>query len=312
MDIMTNTNQQLRSSQPLPEQLGFATAWFDLRGLRMHAAVAGPEDGPLLVMLHGFPEFWYSWRHQIAALAAAGYRVVAPDQRGYNLTGKTAPYDANTLARDVINLIQACGHERAYVVGHDWGAAIAWILAGLYPKRVRKLAIINVPHPYALVRSLTTLKNLRQIRRSWYIYFFQIPRLADWQLSRNDYAGLCSILLRTSRAGTFSEADIGAYKSAWRQPRTVTAMINWYRAYARTGLRHWRAGTLDRWRYRISVPTIILWGVGDGALGVELAEQSVPFLDDGRLVRFPDATHWVHEEFPDEINQYLLDHFEVS
>ena len=138
----------------LPEQLGFTTEYFDLPDLRMHAAVAGPADGPLLILLHGFPEFWYSWRRQIEPLAQAGFRVVVPDQRGYNLTDKTLPYDTVTLSDDIINLIQACGHERAFVVGHDWGAAVAWTLAGLHPDRVQKLAILNVPHLAPMAKAL--------------------------------------------------------------------------------------------------------------------------------------------------------------
>jgi epoxide hydrolase 4 len=146
----------------LPEQLGFKTVYFDLPGLRMHAPVAGPEDGPLVVLLHGFPEFWYGREHQIEPLAQAGFRVVVPDQRGYNLTDKTSPFDTRTLSNDIVNLIESCGREDAFVAGHDWGAAVAWTLAGLQPRCVKKLAILNVPHPTAMVQAFAE-GNVKQL-----------------------------------------------------------------------------------------------------------------------------------------------------
>jgi pimeloyl-ACP methyl ester carboxylesterase len=146
----------------LPEQLGFTTAYFDLPGLRMHAAVAGPVAGLLLILLHGFPDFWYGWRNQIGTLAEAGFRVVAPDQRGYNLAGKLPPYDTWTLANDLVNLISACGREQAHVVGHDRGGGAAWTLAGLYPERLKKPAILNAPHPATMIRAVLG-RNLKQM-----------------------------------------------------------------------------------------------------------------------------------------------------
>lgn len=278
--------------------------YFDLPGLRLHAAVAGPEDGPLVVLLHGFPEFWYSWRRQIPALACAGYRVVAPDQRGYNLTAKTPPYDTGTLSRDIVNVIAACGRERAFVAGHDWGAAVAWALAAAHPERVAKLAILNVPHPAVMTRNLFG-GNWRQLRRSWYIFFFQIPGLPEQMLSANAYRGLRGTLKRTSRPGTYSGDDLDQYVTAWSQPGALSAMLGWYREAARATLRRRPFAR----RGRITPPTVILWGEQDTALGVELAEQSLNYIEQGRLVRFPEATHWVHQEFPDEVNQHLLEHF---
>lgn len=278
--------------------------FFNLPGLRMHAAVAGPESGPLVVLLHGFPEFWYSWRHQIPALAQAGFRVVALDQRGYNLTEKTPPFDTGTLSQDVVNLIRACGRERAHVAGHDWGAAVAWALAGAHPEHVEKLAILNVPHPSVMVKNLLG-GNWRQLGRSWYIFFFQIPGLPEWALSSEMYRGLRGTLKRTSRPGTFSRDDLERYVAAWSQPGALNAMIGWYRTAAHATLKR---RPLARGQ-KITAPTLILWGEQDIALGVELAEQSLGYLEQGRLVRFPDATHWVHEEFPDDVSGCLLEHF---
>lgn len=288
---------------PLPELLGFETAWFDLPGLRMHAAAAGPTDGPLVLLLHGFPEFWYSWRHQIGPLARAGFRVLAPDQRGYNLTGKGGPYDVATLAEDVVHLLAALGRRRACVAGHDWGAAVAWTLAALHPERVERLAVLNVPHPAVMARALR-FGSLRQMRRSLYIFLFQLPRVPEWLLSRNEYGRLRWLLRASSRRGTFTAQDIDRYREAWSRPGALRASLGWYRALARTVLapRGARVG-------RIGVPTLIVWGERDAALGVELAERSVRMADDVSLVRFPQATHWVHEDLPEEISRLLLEHF---
>ncbi len=289
---------------PLPELLGLETAWLDLPGLRTHAAVAGPADGPLVVLLHGFPEFWYSWRHQIAPLAGAGFRVVAPDQRGYNLTEKNGPYDVATLAADVVHLLDAFGRERALVVGHDWGAAVGWTLAALHPERVERLAVLNVPHPAVMARALRG-GSLRQMRRSSYIFLFQLPFLPEWLLSRGHFARLTRLLRASSRRGTFTDRDLARYREAWSRPGALAASLGWYRALARTLLT--RSGTVRVGR--IGVPTLILWGERDAALGVELAEQSTAYLDDGALLRFPGATHWVHEDIPDEITGHLLEYF---
>lgn len=289
----------------LPEQLGFKTAFFDLPGLRMHAAVAGPVDGQPVVLLHGFPEFWYSWRKQIPALTAAGFRVLAPDQRGYNLTGKQPPYDIMTLVGDIVHLLDANGWPTAYVVGHDWGAAVAWALAGAHPTRVSKLAILNVPHPQVMFKALLG-SNLKQILRSWYIFFFQIPGLPEAMLSSQNFANMRRLMQRSAQAHTFTAADLQAYQTAWAQPGALTAMIGWYRSIWQSRS---RAAQPEANR-PLPMPALILWGEQDQALGVELAEASQSYLTQGRLVRYPQATHWVHEDLPNEVNQQLLAHFQ--
>lgn len=283
--------------------MDFTTCFYDLPGLRMHTAVAGPEDGPLVVLLHGFPEFYYSWRHQIGPLAAAGYRVVAPDQRGYNLTEKTPPFDTATLSQDIVHLIQACGRERAHVAGHDWGAAVAWSLAEAHPERVAQLAILNVPYPAVLARNLRH-GNWRQVARSWYIAFFQIPAVPEWLLLAGNARALRRALRDTARPGTFSAADLNLYAAAWQQPGALSAMLGWYRAAARAAFQR-PAGPRPR---RITAETLIIWGEQDVALGVELAEQSLAYTERGRLVRLPDATHWVQHDCPAEVTRLLLDH----
>jgi pimeloyl-ACP methyl ester carboxylesterase len=179
-------------------------------GVQLHVVQCGPAAGPLVVLLHGFPEFWYGWRHQIAALAAAGFRVWVPDQRGYNLSDKPRPvrgYVVDELARDVVGLIDAAGHATAAVVGHDWGAAVAWHLAAQHPARVRRVAVLNVPHPQVMGPAL--LRKPGQLLRSWYVFFFQLPWLPEavvglrgWWLARQS-------LRRTSRPGTFSAGRPG-------------------------------------------------------------------------------------------------------
>jgi epoxide hydrolase 4 len=287
----------------LPEQLGFETAYFDLPGLRMHAAVAGPDDGPLVILLHGFPEFWYGWHRQIGPLAEAGFRVVVPDQRGYNLTGKTPPFDTRTLAADVVHLIEACGHRDALVAGHDWGALVAWTLAGLHPERVRRLAVLNVPHPSAASQEILG-GNLRQILKSWYILFFQLPFLPELLLSRHDHALLRAAMKASADLSTFSEVDLDRYLTAWAQPEALSAMLGWYRALVRQALSQ-TSPNLER----IAAPTLILWGARDAALVPELAQRSLEYVASGRLVRFPDATHWVQHDAAHEVSRLLLEHF---
>jgi pimeloyl-ACP methyl ester carboxylesterase len=288
----------------LPEQLGFETAYFDLPGARLHAALAGPAGAPLVVLLHGFPEFWYEWRHQLGPLAAAGFRVIAPDQRGYNLSSKAGPFDLQTLAGDIAHLIQQAGVESAHVVGHDWGGAVAWAFAAWHPARLQRLVVINLPHPLAMSAALRHF-NLRQYLRSTYVAYFQLPRLPEWSLRRNNFAlvrrGLCGSAL----PGAFGADDLAHLQAAWGQPGALTAMLGWYRAVAAS----WRQVSASQEAFRrIAAPALLLWGERDIALGVELAEASRPYIPNGRLVRYPDHTHWLPAEAPDELTRQLLAH----
>lgn len=289
----------------LAESFGWQSRFLGLPGLgRMHLVAAGPADGPPVILLHGFPEFWYGWRHQIGALAAAGYRVLAPDQRGYNLTGKKGPYDLDTLTHDAIRLMDACGARQAHWVGHDWGGVVAWKVAERFPQHVQTLSILNVPHPAIGVRSVLR-GNLRQFLRSSYVYFFQIPWLPEWLLRRQGYALMRRAVSATARPGAFTETDLDRYTQAWAQPGALRAMLGWYRAFMRRSGHTFRESAgLPRY----AMPALLLWGERDVALGVELAEQSARLLANGRLVRLPEATHWVQHDFPDLVNKYLLEH----
>lgn len=291
-----------------PEQSGFVTAFFDLPRVRLHAAVAGPAGAPLVVLLHGFPEFWYEWRKLIGPLAAAGFRVIAPDQRGYNLSDKAGPYDLRTVTLDVVNLIAAARYEAAHVVGHDWGGAVAWAVAAWHPERVRRLVVINLPHPLAMADALAKF-NLRQYLRSSYVGFFQIPALPEWLLGRNNFAALKRGLRGPSQPGSFSNEELDRYAESWARPGALSAMLGWYRAVWLSR----RQVLASRAQFeRIAAPTLLLWGDHDAALGVELAEASVPYMADGRLVRFPQASHWLPAEMPRELATLLRDHLLTS
>jgi pimeloyl-ACP methyl ester carboxylesterase len=268
----------------------------------LHAVAAGPEDGPVVVLLHGFPEFWYGWDRQIEPLAAAGFRVIVPDQRGYNLSSKpagVAAYGLTELVSDVIAIADQLGQEKILLAGHDWGAAVAWSAALLHPQRVAKLAVLNVPHPSVMRKFLST--RPRQFLRSWYMFFFQLPWLPEAIFSAFHFRVGSRSLLRSSRPGTFTTEDLAQYRSAWSQPGALTAMINWYRALFRT-----RAKFPDK---TVRVPTRILWGERDDFLLTEMAHESLRYCTSAELFTFANASHWLQHEEPARISELLIDFF---
>ena len=277
--------------------------YIETNGIRLHVAQAGPADGPLVILLHGFPEFWYGWRRQIEPLARAGYRVWAPDQRGYNLSDKPqglAAYDIAELARDVIGLIDASGRQKCFLAGHDWGAAVAWTVAQSYPERIEKLAILNVPHPAVMFRTLRS--SPAQLRKSWYMFFFQIPLLPEAMLRTNDWAGAVEMLRRSSLPGSFTEQDFEQYRQAWWRKGAFTSMLNWYRAV----IQHPPAMPADP---RLRLPTLVLWGKRDIALSHEMAQLSIDLCEDGQLIFFENATHWVQHDEAEAVTAYLIGFF---
>jgi pimeloyl-ACP methyl ester carboxylesterase len=268
-------------------------------GVMLHGVAAGPEEGPLVILLHGFPEFWWAWRHQIGPLSEAGLRVLAPDQRGYNLSSKPveiASYDLDTLAADVIALADAFGGGKVRLVGHDWGGLVAWWAASHYPDRIERLAILNAPHPAAAGSYLRA--NPTQALKSSYIAFFQLPFVPEAVLRANDFALMQLALLRSSRPGIFTDDVLARYRKAWAEPGALTAMLNWYRALRR------RPNLRDS---RIGVPTLVIWGEQDRFLERGLAEASLALCDAGRPVWFETATHWVHLEEPEEVSAELVE-----
>jgi pimeloyl-ACP methyl ester carboxylesterase len=268
---------------------------------RLHYVEAG--EGPLIVLLHGFPEFWYGWRQQIKPLAAAGFRVVAPDTRGYNLSSKpegVAAYDAGLLAADIKGLIHERGAETAMVVGHDWGGTIAWALAMNHPEVVDRLAILNAAHPRKLSQGL---HHPDQLRRSWYFFFFALPDLPETVVHANHWHFFRHFLHDAHPAYTPEEID--RYIEAWSQPGAATGMINYYRSSVRQSQKKAEAALRP-----IKAPTLVIWGQRDHYLGPELAEpdrDDVPNLD--RVERLPEASHWVHHDEAERVTQLLIDFF---
>jgi pimeloyl-ACP methyl ester carboxylesterase len=271
----------------------------ETNGIRLNVVQAGPEEGPLVLLLHGFPEFSYGWRRQIPALAAAGYRVWAPDQRGYHLSDKPSgigAYSLDELAADVIGLIDAAGREQAYLIGHDWGGAVAWWVAAKYPERLAKLVILNVPHGAVMKKQLRN--NRAQLRKSWYMLFFQLPWLPEYLAQRRNWQMVADALTKTSRPGTFTAQDLDRYRAAWSQPGAYQSMLNWYRALFQQPPKATPGAP-------ITVPTLLIWGARDKFLGRELAQPSIDRCDDGELVFIEEASHWVQHEEADRVNELI-------
>jgi len=278
------------------------TIQFQHGDIRLHAVAAGPKDGSVVVLLHGFPEFWYGWRKQIEPLAAAGFRVIVPDQRGYNLSRKpsgVAAYSLTELVSDVIAIANQLGQEKIFLAGHDWGAAVAWSTALLHPQRIAKLVVLNVPHPSVMRKFLST--RPRQLLRSWYMFFFQLPWLPEAFFSAFNFRVGARALLRSSRPGTFSDEDLAQYRAAWSQAGAITSMINWYRALFRT-----RVKFQDK---TVRVPTRILWGEHDNFLLAEMAHESLRYCTSAELFTFANATHWLQHEEPARVSELLIDFF---
>jgi pimeloyl-ACP methyl ester carboxylesterase len=268
----------------------------------LQAVAAGPHDGPVVVLLHGFPEFWYGWRRQIEPLATAGFRVIVPDQRGYNLSSKpsgVSAYALTELVSDVIAIADQLGQNKIFLAGHDWGAAVAWSAALLHPQRIAKLAVLNVPHPSVMRKFLST--RPRQLLRSWYMFFFQLPWLPEAVFSAFHFRIGSQALLRSSRPGTFSVEDLAQYRAAWSQPGALTGMINWYRALFRA-----RVKFPDK---TVHVPTRILWGERDAFLLTEMARESLRYCTNAELFTFANATHWLQHEEPARVSELLIDFF---
>ncbi|WP_255170473.1 alpha/beta fold hydrolase [Natrononativus amylolyticus] len=283
-------------------------------GLRLHYVAAGPTDGPLVVLLHGFPEHWYSWRRQLPALADAGYRVVAPDMRGYNRSEKPHGVDAYRLERltgDLTGLIETLEGDgaSARVVGHDWGGVVAWATATARPAVVDRLVVLNAPHPTKYVRELSA----EQAARAWYAMLFQLPRFPEALLRADGYRALEDIFREEPiRPGAFTEDEISRFVRAMARPGALTSALNYYRAFARHTVRENAPGAIPIVGRqfvdpveRIEAPTLVLWGERDGALTVEQTEGLERYASDVRVRRYPDAGHWIHADRPESVTAEL-------
>lgn len=266
-------------------------------GVRLHYVTQG--EGTLMLMLHGFPEFWYSWRHQIPEFAQY-YKVVALDQRGYNDSDKPtdlSAYRMSELVKDVQGVIQGLGYERCVLVGHDWGGAVAWNFAYAHPEMVERLIVLNLPHPAKFAAGLRTPQ---QLLRSWYIFFFQIPFLPELAIQSFDYQliaeGFTSMAIDKT---AFTNADLDAYKQAAAKPGALTAMINYYRANI------FQPELVSREWGVLQVPTLLIWGESDVALGKELTYGTEAYVQDLTVRYIPNCSHWVQQEQPQLVNQYM-------
>jgi len=284
------------------DQLSWQHHFIETNNIRLHCVIQG--EGELVVLLHGFPEFWYSWRHQIPALAKH-FKVVVPDLRGYNDSDKPeSGYDIDTLTTDVQGLIHSLGYLKAHVVGHDWGGAIAWHFAQKFPNLLDRLAILNAPHPERFRQEVLT--NFDQIQRSWYMLAFQVPALPEWFIQRNLSSFIKNLLQGQSvRKGAFTTQDTEMYQAALEKPGALTAALKYYRSLLapQAWLNSWgRSPTL------ITSPTLVLWGEEDQFLSTKLTEGidrliTAPF----RLKLLPQCGHWVQQEAPQTVNRELLD-----
>ena len=272
-------------------------------GLRFSALADGPDDGPLVLLLHGFPELARSWRHQLPALAAAGYRAVAPDLRGYGGTEARGPYDLRTLAADAAGLIDALGRERAVVVGHDWGGVIAWAAAHIHPERVERLVVMNAPHPRLMGEEMRASGDQRT--RSRYIFRFQIPILPERAMSKDHAARIARALRGGSYVkGVWPDEELEHYRNAFDEPHKLRGPLAYYRTAFRNALLRRRVGLGGP----LQAPTLVLWGMHDRFLGPSLAdeEQLRRFAPNVTVVPIEEAGHFVQNEAPERVNAELL------
>ena len=281
---------------------GWQHHFVETNNIRLHCVVQG--EGELVVLLHGFPEFWYSWRHQIPALAKH-FKVVVPDLRGYNDSDKPkGGYDLDTLSADIGGLVTSLGYLKAHVVGHDWGGAIAWNLAQKFPNVLDRLAVLNAPHPHRLMQELGG--NLDQLRRSWYLLAFQIPALPEWLIQQN-LANIVKTLFQDQavRKGAFTQRDTELYQAALEKPGALSAILGSYRQLLspQTWLANWGRSPLP-----ITVPTLVIWGEDDVFFPPKLMEGMEGLVTAPlRLKLLSQCGHWVQQEAPQTVNRELLD-----
>ncbi len=284
--------------------------FIETNGIHLHTIIDGDPQGEPIIFLHGFPDFWYSWRKQIPFFVEKGYRVIVPDQRGYNLSDKPSDvkdYRISTLAKDIAGLIDSFGYEKVHLVGHDWGAAVAWWVAKIYPEKLKTLNILNVPYPSIMLREMKN-GNLMQLLKSSYMFFFQLPLLPEKLIGLNGYKGMADVVKRNANPGSFTDEDMEKYREAWAQPNAMSAMLNWYRALLSTNPnKTYDEGDTSQKQGKIQVPTLILWGEKDLFLTTKTARESLTVVENGELVFFPKSTHWIQHDEPDDVNKHLLE-----
>ncbi len=275
----------------------------DSSGIRLHVVEDGPEDGHPVVFLHGFPEFWWCWRHQIAALAEAGYRAVAMDLRGFGESDKPEDVAAYALPNsfgDVTAVIDSVG-GRATVVSHDWGGALGWAYASLMPDKVERSIVCNSPHPTAVTG---LAKNLKQLQASFYMYIYQFEGVAEELMSRNDFE-LMRVWWWDTASVKLPKEDVDRLVEVISRPGALTAALNWYRAnvHPSTYLSDGRLPLPP-----IVSPSMLIWGLDDPYLTFEIGRRAGEFVSGPfALHALPDTGHWVQQERPEQVNELILE-----
>jgi pimeloyl-ACP methyl ester carboxylesterase len=285
-------------------QLPWKHYYINTNGIRLHYVTQG--SGPLMLLLHGFPEFWYSWRYQLPEFAK-DYQVVALDLRGYNDSDKPTEQSAYTMPefiKDVKGVIEGLGFNQCVLVGHDWGGAIAWHFAYTYPEMIEKLIVMNIPHPAKLAEGL---RSPSQLMKSWYMFFFQMPILPEILLQLNDYQAIAATFQNTAIDKTsFTKADLEIYKDAAAKRGALTGAVNYYRNILPSIIQPQRKwGVLD-------IPTLMIWGENDSALGKELTYGTEAYVRDLQIRFISYCSHWVQQEKPQLVNQYMREFLQVE
>ncbi len=288
------------------DPLSSKAVFIDNAGINLEVHDFGETSDKLVILLHGFPECWGAWRHQIAPLVTAGYRVLVPNLRGYGKGDKPAKiidYRIDKLATDIDALLMFAQHDKCHLVGHDWGGAVAWWYGIHCSDKLHSLSILNAPHPLAFLEVLK--KSPHQWLKSWYIFFFQLPWLPEALMSRLNFKRLRDTLTKTSNKGAYDQRDIALLTQTWSQPGCIRAMLNYYRCLLRDIKQPLHPA-------KVECPSQLLWGEQDLALTLPMAELSTNYLANGKLKRFPDASHWLNHDKPQAVTAELLQFFEQS
>ena len=272
-------------------------------GVRLHVVEDGPPDGRPVLFLHGFPEFWWSWRHQLRACADAGYRAVAMDLRGFGESDRpddVAAYVLPNSLADVDAVVESLG-GRVALVSHDWGGALGWVFTALSPAKVERCVVMNLPHPSTMA---DRARNLKQLQLSWYMLFFQFEGIAEDVLSRNGYE-LLRLWFYDTASVKLGDEEIARYMEVFSRPGALTAALNWYRAnLPPASLFGEQRGLLPP----ITRPTMLLWGLDDAYLAFDVGRRSGEFVTGPfALQTLPDTGHWIQQERPDDVNGLLLE-----
>lgn len=269
-----------------------------VNGVTLHVATAGPETGEPVFLLHGFPDAHFGWHNQMRVLADSGFRVIVPDQRGFNLSSKPKGienYQLKILASDIVALMDHYRYNEVNLAGHDFGGIVSWYLADAHPDRLKRMAIFNAPHPLAMRQFQE--ENDEQRKKSWYIYFYQYPIIPELVMQSRNWRGLSRAL-----GDSFSEDEIKEYKRAWSQPGAMTATINWYRAWFNEAPEDTPSSIID-------VPTMVVWGRDDPHLMWQIAKPSADMTTSGEVIYIEGATHWVLQDAPEETSDLIVEFF---